>query len=80
MNNKYYLAEVSSVIKKDRDINDKLVMEAITSNLKTQYKLEMNTKITKEISKKEYNLNSMIDFATRNNIKIEDTTIKSLER
>ena len=38
----------------------------------------MNTKITKEISKKEYNLNSMIDFATKNNIKIEDTTIKNL--
>ena len=78
LNNKYYLAEVSSVIKKNRDINDKLVIEAITSNLKTQYKLEMNTKITKEISKKEYNLNSMIDFATKNNVKIEDTTIKNL--
>lgn len=79
LNNKYYLAEVSSITKKNRDINDKLVNEAITSKLKTQYKLEMNTKITKEISKKEYDLNSMIDFATKNNIKIENTTINNLK-
>ena len=76
--NKYYLAEIISLNKRNRDINDKLVNDAINSKLKVQYKLELNTKITKEISEGNFDINNMIDFGNKNNIKINDYTIRTL--
>ena len=78
INNKYYLAEISSISNKDKSIDDKMVNEAISSQLKVQYKLELNTKITKEISEGNFDINNMINFGNKNNIKINDYTIRSL--
>ena len=80
LKDKYFLAEISTLNNKKRGIEDILVKEAIESKLKIQNILETNTNITKEISKKNYNLNSMIDFANKNNIKIKDHKIDNIAK
>ncbi len=80
LKDKYFLAEISTLNNKKRGIEDILVKEAIESKLKIQNILETNTNITKEISKKNYNLNSMIDFANKNNIKIKDHKIDNITK
>ena len=78
INNKYYLAEVTESKIRNKDINDKEVIDVINKQIDITNKLENNTKIVKEISSGQFNLNKMNEFAKKNNLTIEDTTIKEL--
>ena len=78
INNKYYLAEVTSSKIKNKDINDKEVIDAINQQINITNKLENNTKIVKEISLGQFDFNKMNEFANKNNLKVENITIENL--
>jgi peptidyl-prolyl cis-trans isomerase D len=79
LNNKYYLAEISSIKDVIKDIKNEQVQKAIKNELKFSKKLEMNTKIVKKIAEKKFSLNEMRNYAKKNNLELKDLKINSLK-
>lgn len=80
IDNKYYLTEIIKIKIKNKDINDKEVLDAIHAQIKIMEKIENNTKIVKDISSGDFNLNKMQEFAKEHGLQIkqaEITTIKN---
>ena len=79
LNNKYYLVEITAIIKKEKSLNDKDVSNLITEQIKLKEKIVNNTKIANEIISGKFNKNAMQKFAKENNLEIKSAEIKSLK-
>tara|TARA_B100000886_G_scaffold335210_1_gene291926 strand:+ start:602 stop:2056 length:1455 start_codon:yes stop_codon:yes gene_type:complete len=80
LNNKYYLAEISSIEKKIKPIQDPDVQEALNAQLNFKNKIENNTSIIKDISMGAFDKQKFKDFASDNNLEIKDYTINNLKQ
>ncbi len=80
LNNKYYLAEISSIEKKNKPIEDPDVQEALVSQLNFKIKIENNTSIIKDISMRAFDKQKFKEFASDNNLEIKDYTIDNLKQ
>ena len=78
--NKYFLAEVKSINRSNRSIEDPDVLKAIKSQINFQNKVENNTSIIKEISMGGFDKNKMENFADKNNLKIKEYKISNLKQ
>ena len=79
LNNKYFLSEVESINQITRDLEDKEIRDAITSQLKIKYIAENNIKIVKQLSEGKFKKEQFDNFSKENNISIKNTTLKNLE-
>jgi peptidyl-prolyl cis-trans isomerase D len=79
LNNKYFLSEVESINQITRDLEDKEIRDAITSQLKIKYIAESNIKIVKQLSEGKFKKEQFDNFGKENNIPIKNTTLKNLE-
>ncbi len=79
LNNKYYLAEISSIEKKNRPFDDPEVQEALNAQINFKTKIENNTSILKDISMGALNKEKFIEFASDNNLEIKDYKIDNLK-
>jgi peptidyl-prolyl cis-trans isomerase D len=79
LNNKYFLSEVESINQITRDLEDKEIRDAITSQLKIKYIAENNIKIVKQLSEGKFKKDQFDNFSKENNISIKNTTLKNLE-
>ena len=80
LNNKYYLAEISSIEKKNKPFEDLDVQEALNAQLNFKNKIENNTSIIKDISMKAFDKQKFKEFASDNNLEIKDYTIDNLKQ
>ena len=80
IDNKYFLAEVRSIEKKNRTIDDPEISKIIKKQLNFQNKIENNTFLIKEISIGGFDKVKMKKFANENNLTIENYTISSLKQ
>jgi len=80
LGNKYYLAEVSNVEKKNRSINDPKVQEALNSQLIFEKKIENNNSILKDISMGAFDKSRFIKFASDNQLEVKDYKINDLKQ
>jgi len=79
LENEYFLFEVISINRVERDLNNKDVLDTITSQLKLRDKIEKNTSIVKKISTGKFNLQEMKNFAKKNNLKIKNKILYGLK-
>ena len=79
-NDKYYLAEVINIEKKNRPINDPEVQEALNAQLNFKTKIENNTSIIKDISMGALNEEQFLKFASENKLEVKDYKINSLKQ
>tara|TARA_B100000886_G_C20398464_1_gene481513 strand:- start:161 stop:1615 length:1455 start_codon:yes stop_codon:yes gene_type:complete len=80
LDNKYYLAEIISVKKKNRPIDDPQVQEALNAQLNFKTKIENNTSIIKDISLGALNKEKFSEFAADNKLEIKDYKINDLKQ
>ena len=80
LGNKYYLAEVLSIEKKNRSINDPEVQEALNAQLNFKSKIENNTSIIKDITMGALDKDKLKKFASENELDIKDYKIDSLKQ
>ncbi len=80
LNDKYYLAEVINIEKKNRPINDPEVQEALNAQLNFKTKIENNTSIIKDISMGALNEEQFLKFASENKLEVKDYKINSLKQ
>ena len=79
LDNKYYLAEISSIEKKNRPFDDPEVQEALNAQINFKTKIENNTSILKDISMGALDKEKFIKFASDNNLEIKDYKIDNLK-
>src|SRR5210317_51667 len=79
LNNKYFLSEVESINQITRNLEDKEIRDAITSQLKIKYIAESNIKIVKQLSEGKFKKEQFDNYSKENNISIKNTTLKNLE-
>ena len=77
---KYYLAEVLNVQKKDRKFDDPEVQEALNAQLSFKNKIENNTSIIKDISMGALNKEKFKEFASENKLEIKNYQIKNIKQ
>ena len=77
---KYYLAEISSVEKKNKPINDPEVQEALNAQLSFKDKIEKNTALAKNIGLGAYDGNNFKKFANDNNLEVKNYKLSSLKQ
>ena len=80
LDNKYYIAEIFDVDKKNRTINDPEVQEALNAQLSFKTKIENNTSIIKDISMGALDKDSFTKFASENNLTIKDYKVNNLKQ
>ena len=80
LGNKYYLAEILSIEKKNRSINDPEVQEALNAQLNFKSKIENNTSIIKDITMGALDKDKLKKFASENELDIKDYKIDSLKQ
>jgi len=80
LDNKYYIAEIFDVDKKNRTINDPEVQEALNAQLSFKTKIENNTSIIKDISMGALDKEKFKKFASDNKLEIKDYKIDSLKQ
>ena len=78
--NKYYLAEIKSVEKNYKSLNDPSVLEIINAQLNFKYKIESNTSIIKDLSMGGFDKIKMDSFAEKNNLEIKDYKISNFKQ
>ena len=78
--NKYYLAEIKSVEKNYKSLNDPSVLEIINAQLNFKYKIESNTSIIKDLSMGGFDKIKMDSFAKKNNLEIKDYKISNFKQ
>ena len=79
INNKYYLAEVSSIEKVSRNLEDKEIRAAIIAQLKIKHIIENNTNIVKKMSEGKFNNEQFQKFSKDNKLEILKTSIKDIK-
>ena len=77
--NNFYLAQISKIIKKNKKIDNKDVLNAITQQIKIRNKIEKNTTIAQNIASGKLNAIKINEFAKNNNLVVKNTTIKSIK-
>ena len=80
LNNKYYLAEISNIEKKNRPFNDTEVQKALNAQLNFKSKIENNSSIIKDISMGALNKDKFNQFAKKNELEIKDYKINSIKQ
>ncbi len=80
LDDKYYLAEVSKIEKKNKTYNDPDVQEALNSQLNFKNKIELNTSIIKDISMGAFDKEKFEKFALENKLEIKDYKINNLKQ
>ncbi len=80
LNNKYYLAEISNIEKKNRPFNDPEVQKALNAQLNFKTKIENNSSIIKDISMGALDKDKFNQFAKENELKIKDYKINSIKQ
>ncbi len=78
--NKYFLAEIKSIQRKNKSLNDPTVLKTISSQLYFQKKIENNTSIIKDISMGGFDKTKMERFAKDNNLELKEYKISSLKQ
>ncbi len=78
--NKYFLAEISSIDKRNRSFKDPDVQEALNAQLNFKSKIENNTSIIKDISMGALDKDKLKKFAEDNNLEIKNYKINSLKQ
>ena len=78
--NKYYIAEVSSVERKNKPLNDPEVQKALIAQLSFKNKIENNTSIIKDISMGAFDQKKFSKFAEDNKLEIRDYKIDNLKQ
>jgi len=77
---KYFLAEIKSIEKNNKTINDPDVLKIINAQLKFQNKIKNNASIVKDISMGGFNKAKMEEFANNNNLKLKEYKISNLNQ
>ena len=80
LDNKYYIAEIINIEKKNKSINDPEVQEALNAQLNFKNKIEKNTSIAKDIGLGAYDGNNFKKFAVDNNLEVKDYKLSSLKQ
>ena len=80
LNNKYYLAEISNIEKKNRPFNDTEVQKALNAQLNFKSKIENNSSIIKDISMGALDKDKFNQFAKKNELEIKDYKINSIKQ
>ena len=80
LNNKYYLAEVSNIEKKNRSINDPEVQKALNAQISFEKKISNNNSIIKDISMGAFDNSRFTNFASINKLEIKDYKINDLKQ
>tara|TARA_B100000575_G_scaffold271055_1_gene252048 strand:+ start:1108 stop:2562 length:1455 start_codon:yes stop_codon:yes gene_type:complete len=80
LDNKYYLAEIYNIEKKNRPIDDPEVQKALNAQLSFQNKIEDNTSLIKDISMGALDKEKIIKFANENKLIIRDYKISNLKQ
>ena len=80
IDNKYFLAEVLSINKINRPIDDPEVQEALIAQLNFKNKIENNTSILKDISMGAINKEKFKKFATDHELEIKNYKINNLKQ
>ena len=78
--NKYYLAEINKIEKKDRPFADPEVQEALNAQLSFKNKIESNTSIIKDISMGAIDNEKFKKFASDNQLEIKEYKISNLKQ
>ena len=77
---RYYLAEISNIEKKNKPINDLEVQKALNAQLSFKDKIEKNTSIAKDISLGAYDGNNFKKFADDNGLEVKNYKLSSLKQ
>ena len=77
---KYYLAEISNIEKKNKSIGDPEVQQALNAQLNFKNKIEKNTSIAKDIGLGAYDGNNFKKFANDNGLELKDYKLSSLKQ
>ena len=80
LENKYYLAEINKIEKKDRPFADPEVQEALNAQLSFKNKIESNTSIIKDISMGAIDNEKFKKFASDNQLEIKEYKISNLKQ
>ncbi len=80
LNSKYFIAEISSIKKKNRPLTDPDVQAALKAQLNFKTKVEKNTSIIKDISMGAFNKEKFMEFAEENKLEIIDYKINDLKQ
>ena len=80
LGNKYFLAEIYEIEKKNKSFNDPEVQKALEAQLNFKNKIENNTSIIKDISMGALDKEKFIQFALKNKLNIKNYKIKSLKQ
>ncbi len=78
--NKYFLAEIKSIEKKNKSINDPDVLKTIKGQLNFQNKINNNSSIIKDISMGGFDRIKMEKFANDNNLELKEYKISNLKQ
>ncbi len=78
--NKYYLAEIFKIERKNRLFTDSEVQEALNAQLNFKNKIENNTSIIKDISMGAIDKDKFKKFASDNKLEIKDYKINNLKQ
>ena len=80
IDNKYFLAEIKSIEKKNKTINNPDVLKAINAQINFQNKIKNNASIVKDISMGAFDKMKMEKFAKDNNLELKEYKISSLKQ
>ena len=80
VDNKYFLAEIKSIEKNNRPMNDPDVLKTINAQLNFQNKIKNNASIIKDISMGGFDKTKMETFANDNNLKLKEYKISNLKQ
>ena len=80
IDNKYFLAEVKSIKKEIKSINDPDVLKSIKAQINFQNKIKINSSIIKDISMGGFNKTKFEKFANDNNLQLNEYKITSLKQ
>ena len=78
--NKYFLAEIKSIVKKNKPIDNSDVLKALKAQLNFQTIVEKNTSIIKDISMGGFDKIKIKKFANENNLELIDYKVSNLNQ
>jgi len=80
VDNKYFLAEIKSIEKNNRSMNDPDVLKIINAQINFQNKIKNNASIIKDISMGGFDKVKMEKFANDNNLELKEYKISNLKQ
>ncbi len=79
VDNKYFLAEIKSIEKNNKPMNDPDVLKTINAQLNFQNKIKNNGSIIKDISMGGFGKAKMEKFANDNNLELKEYKISKFK-